>query len=105
MAKLGVTPDELTIYVTQKLRVVMTAATPASNSIYTLHTALYLVHFTQGSYTYLKFKFHELSKRKRVIFPGVFQELYMQNFTRLLHTLLSCMCRPTHNQQKCTKTH
>jgi len=28
----------------------------------------------------------------------------MQNFSRLLHTFLSCMCRPTDNQQKCTKT-
>jgi len=35
----------------------------------------------------------------------IFQELNMQNFTRLLHTFLNCMCRPTDNQQKCTKKH
>ena len=58
---------------------------------------------TLHSYTYLKFKFREFSRRKRVIFQGVFQELYMQNFTRLLHTFFNCMCRPTDNQQKMHK--
>jgi len=56
-----------------------------------------------GSYRCLKFQFQELSRRKRVIFPGVFRKMHRQNFTRLLHTFLHCMCRPTDNQQKCTK--
>ena len=52
-------------------------------------SAWYFAH--QGSYTYLKFKFQEFSRRKQVIFAGVFHELYMQNFAPLLHTFLNCM--------------
>jgi len=65
MSKRGVTPDELIFYVRQKLAVVIRTAAPASNCIYILHTALYLVHrnwflapykfirFTQGSYWFI----------------------------------------------------
>jgi len=27
----------------------------------------------------------------------------MQNVTHLLHTFINCTCRPSDNQQKCTK--